>query len=75
LTDEAEDLSNKAKAAKADYNTIKNAATKYDELSKKRYESAEAADEYQEHVDSLIDKFPQLMAGFDESGNAILNAA
>jgi uncharacterized membrane protein (DUF106 family) len=46
LTKEAEELSNKAKEVKANYNTLERSAKKLDELKEKRYDSAEAAEEY-----------------------------
>ena len=73
LNKKAEELSNKAKEEKANYRTLDNSIKKLDELAEKRYESAEAAEEYQTAVDDLTSKFPILIAGFDETGNAILN--
>jgi len=46
LSKTAEELSNKAKEAKADYRTIDTSIKKLDELREKRYDSAEAAEEY-----------------------------
>ena len=44
----AEEASNKAKEAKAEYRTLDNSIKKLDELAEKRHESAEAAEEYQQ---------------------------
>jgi uncharacterized protein YlxW (UPF0749 family) len=46
LSKEAEELSNKAKEEKVNYNTLERSAKKLDELKEKRYDSAEAAEEY-----------------------------
>jgi len=46
LATRAEELSNKAKESKAEYRTLDNSIKKLDELKEKRYESAEAAEEY-----------------------------
>ena len=73
LEENAEQLSNKAKELKADYRTLDNSIKKIDELKEKRYESAEAAEEYQTAVDELADKFPAMIAGFDAAGNIILD--
>ena len=73
LSKKAEDLSNAAKQAKAEYNTLDRSIKKLDELKEKRYESAEAAEEYQTAVDELAEKFPQMIAGFDAAGNVILD--
>ena len=75
LTKEAEQLSNEAKKARAEYRALDNGIKKVNELKEKRYESAEAAEEYQSAVNDLADTFPALIGGFDEAGNAILDAA
>ena len=72
LTEEAEELKQKATQAKSDQKTLENASKKYEELKQKRYESAEAAEEYQEYVEDLADKFPALISGFDEAGNVMI---
>ena len=73
LTKESQKLSDEAKVAKADFNSIDKSSKKLDELKEKRYESQEASEEYQEAVNDLTSKFPQLIDSFDEAGNAILN--
>ena len=73
LEKKAEELSNKAKEEKANYRTLETSIKKIDELKEKRYESTEAAEEYQTAVDDLAAKFPQMIAGFDEAGNIILD--
>ena len=73
LTKEAENLNNEAKQVKAEYNTLQRSVDKLEELKEKRYESAEAADEYQSAIDDLASKFPQLVTGFDEAGNIIID--
>lgn len=73
LTKEAEELSNAAKQEKANYNTLQRSVNKLEELEKKRYDSADSAEEYQSAVEELADSFPQLIIGFDEAGNAIVN--
>ncbi len=73
LTAKAEELTNKAKEAKASFNTLNKGIKKYEELKEKRYESAEAAEDYQSAVDDLTEKFPQLISQFDEAGNVILD--
>lgn len=73
LTKEAEELSNIAKQEKANYNTLQRSVDKLEELEKKRYDSAESAEEYQSAVDELADSFPTMIAGFDAAGNIILD--
>lgn len=70
----AEDLSNKAKELKANYRSLDTGIKKYKELADARYDSAEAAEEYQNAVEDLAEKFPALISSFDESGNVILSA-
>ena len=75
LTKEAENLTNESKKAKAEYNTLQRTVTKLEELKEKRYDSTEAAEEYQNAIDSLIDKYPQLITSLDATGNAAVEAA
>ena len=72
-TNKAEELQNKAKELKADYNTLNNSIKKYNELEKSRYDSAEAAKEYQEQVDKLAEAYPELVQRYDENNQAVLN--
>lgn len=69
----SEELVTKAKQAKAEYKTLDEGVKKLDELNEKRYESAEATEEYQSAVDDLAEQFPQLIAGFDSAGNVIID--
>jgi len=46
LNEEADKLNTKAKEAKADYKTLDNTSKKLKELEEKRYDSAEATEEY-----------------------------
>ena len=73
LTKEAENLNNEAKKAKAEYNTLNRSIDKVNELNEKRNESIEATEEYHEAVNELADSFPQLILGFDNAGNAIID--
>ena len=75
LTKEAEVLSNKAKEEKANYNILNRGIKKLEELESKRYESAEAAEEYQTAVDELASKFPELITGIDAAGNIMIDTA
>ena len=75
LKKEAEELTTKAQQAKSDEKSLKKTVNDLKELSEKRYESAEAANKYTEAVNDLTTKFPGLIGGFDEAGNAILNAS
>ena len=75
LTKEAEEASNEAKKVRANLNILETGKAKLEELEQKRYDSAEAAEEYQSKVDELADAFPQLISGFDEAGNAIIETS
>lgn len=75
LTKKAEELTTKAQQAKSEEKTLQQTVSNLEKLKEKRYESAEAAQEYTEAVNDLTTKFPGLIGGFDEAGNAILNAA
>lgn len=73
VTAKAEELNNKAKELKANYNTLDNSIKKLQELEKTRYDSAEAAEEYQTAVDKLAETYPQLISSYDEQNRAVLN--
>ena len=72
-TAKAEELNNKAKELKANYNTLDTSIKKLQELEKTRYDSAEAAEEYQTAVDKLAETYPQLISSYDEQNRAVLN--
>lgn len=72
LTKEAENLNNEAKKTKAEYNTLQRAVDKLEELKVKRYESAEAEEEYKNAMNELADMYPQLIQQLDNTGNAIV---
>ena len=73
LTKEAEELSNEAKKAKAEYNTLDRTIQKIKDLEVERYNSIEATEEYNNAINELADSFPQLVIGLDDAGNAIIN--
>lgn len=75
LTKAAEEASNKSKEKSADYKLLDRSINKLHELEEARYDSAEAAEEYQTAVDELADKYPQLITGLDAAGNATIEAA
>jgi len=72
LENKAEELSNIAKKEKANEKTLNTSIEKVKELNEKRYESKEAAEQYQTAIDDLAEKFPELIAGFDEAGNVMV---
>lgn len=71
----ADKLNTVALQAKNDYKTLKSSVEEYEELKEKRYESAEATEEYQKSVDKLAEAYPELIKGFDASGNAVIDAS
>ena len=75
LNKEAEELNNKAKEAKANYNTLQRSVDKLDELEKERHESAQAAEEYQTAVDELASSYPELINGINELGEITIDTA
>ena len=74
FTAKAEELSNTAKQLKADYRTLDSGISKLKELENARYDSAEAAEEYQQAVDKLAEAYPQLIESYTINGEAVLNA-
>lgn len=75
LTKRAESSNNEAKQAKSEYNILNNALNKINELDKTRFDSEENMQAYQNAVNELTTQFPELIAGFDAAGNAILSAS
>ena len=74
LTKEAETLSNTAKQLKTDEKNAQTLIDKYYQLEKTRYDSEEAAQEFQNIVNEIADTFPDLINGFDGLGNATIEA-
>ena len=73
LKKNAEELSNQAIKDKDNYRTLNNQLKKVRELEQTRHNSEEDAAAYQEAIEELVSKFPELSAGMDASGNAIAN--
>ena len=73
LTKRAEELSNESKKSRAEANQLDTSLKKYNQLLAKRNESEEAANEFSDAVNDLADQFPQLIIGFDDAGNAIID--
>lgn len=73
LTKEAEELKNVRLEVKDTEKNLDSGISKIKELGEARYESAEAAEEYQTAVDQLADAFPGLIDSFDTSGNIIID--
>lgn len=74
FTTQAEKLSNRAKELQSNYKTLESSSKKIKELEQARYDSADAAEEYNDAVNKLAELFPQLIAGYDSAGNAIITA-
>lgn len=73
LQSQTDKLNETAKQLKSNQTTLEKAISNYEELKEKRYESAEAEKEYQDAVQELADKFPELVLGFTETGEAIIS--
>ena len=75
LSKASEEANNRSKEANANYKLLDRSITKLNELKEARYDSAEAAEEYQTAVDELAEKYPQLITNLDAEGNAVIEAA
>ena len=73
LTKEAEELKNIQLEVKDTEKNLTSGINKVKELEEARYESAEAAEEYQTAVDQLADAFPELISGFDTANNIMID--
>lgn len=75
LEEELTDLNNDALLKKNKYKTLESSIEKYNRLSEAQYDSAEAAQEYQEAASSLAEEYPELIKSYDAQGNAIIDAS
>ena len=72
LTKEADELNKAAQSARKDEQVLKTNLDTLEKLTQKRYESEEAAEEYQTAVDKLAESYPELIVGFDTMNNVTL---
>lgn len=75
LEKELTELNNDALLKKNKYKTFESSLEKYEKLKEVQYDSAEAAQEYQEAVSSLAEEYPELIKLYDAQGNAIIDAS
>lgn len=73
LEEEAVELTSTQTQKKGEESSLKNAIQTYEELAEKQYDSAEAAEELQEHMNTMAEQYPQLVEHYDEAGNAIID--
>ena len=59
--------------AKDDLKTLNDYKSKYDELSKTQYESAEKQKEFKDLQNEIAEKYPSLITAMDSEGNALVN--
>ena len=70
-----EEAHNEQVQKKNEYNTLKSNLANFEELRKKRFESEEDMQAFQNATDSIASIAPQLVTNFDEMGNAIIDVA
>lgn len=75
LKKEAEEARKAMQEESANYKTLQQSQKKLSQLQATRYDSEEAAEEYQNAVDNIIQSFPELISGYDVAGNAIIDNA
>lgn len=75
LAKEAEQLTNEAKNQQRNYKTFKESKENLEELEEQRYDSTEAAEEYQQAVDKLAEAYPQLITSINEAGEVTVESA
>ena len=71
-TKEYEEAHNEEVEKKSEYRDLKSNLDNLDELEKKRFDSDEAMQAYQDAVNAIAESTPQLVTGFDEMGNATI---
>lgn len=67
-----EEAHNEEVEKKSEYKDLKSNLDNLDELEKKRFDSDEAMQAYQDAVNTIAESAPQLVTGFDEMGNATI---
>lgn len=75
LEKELTDLNNDALLKKNAYKSLNSSIEKYKKLEEAQYDSADAAQEFQEAASSLAEEYPELIKSYDAQGNAIINAS
>lgn len=71
----ASESSTEEKRRKSEQRDFETAYDNYEALKEKRYESTEANDEFLESQQNLAETYPELIKGFDSTGEAIIDAA
>lgn len=75
LEKELTDLNNDALLKKNAYKSLNSSIEKYKKLEEAQYDSADAAQEFQEAANSLAEQYPDLIKSYDTQGNAIIEVA
>lgn len=75
LEKELTDLNNDALLKKNAYKSLNSSIEKYKKLEEAQYDSADAAQEFQEAANSLAEEYPELIKSYDAQGNAIIKVA
>lgn len=75
LEKELTDLNNDALLKKNAYKSLNSSIEKYKKLEEAQYDSADAAQEFQEAANSLAEEYPELIKSYDAQGNAIIDAS
>lgn len=75
LEKELTDLNNDALLKKNAYKSLNSSIEKYKKLEEAQYDSADAAQEFQEAANSLAEEYPELIKSYDAQGNAIINVS
>lgn len=68
-----EEAHNEEVQKRSEYKDLKSNLDNLDELEKKRFDSDEAMQAYQDAVNTIAESAPQLVTGFDEMGNATID--
>lgn len=75
LEKELTELNNDALLKKNAYKSLNSSIEKYKKLEEAQYDSADAAQEFQEAANSLAEEYPELIKSYDAQGNAIIDVS
>lgn len=74
LEKELTELNNDALLKKNKYKTLDSSIEKYKKLEEAQYDSSEAAREFKDCQEELVEQYPELIKSYDQNNNAIIDA-
>jgi hypothetical protein len=73
LNEELKEAEKKETVEKGEALNLENSIREFEKLEKAQFDSAEAAEAFRNHMNSMGEQYPQLIESMDASGNAIID--